>query len=41
MPLPLFKPDRVETVEVSESQGRAMTYILDIVDEGLLDLTNF
>lgn len=36
-----FKPDRVETVEVSESQGRAMTYILDIVDEGLLDLTNF
>ncbi|HEX5057430.1 MAG TPA: MG2 domain-containing protein [Gammaproteobacteria bacterium] len=31
---------RVE-VQVSEAQGRAMTYTLAVVDEGLLGLTNF
>jgi uncharacterized protein YfaS (alpha-2-macroglobulin family) len=29
------------TVEVGEKSGRAMTYSLAIVDEGLLDLTNY
>ncbi|MBK9290238.1 MAG: hypothetical protein IPM52_01180 [Bacteroidetes bacterium] len=39
-------PDAVEagkpfTIEISESKGRPMSYMLAIVDEGLLDLTNF
>ena len=36
-----FKPDKIETIEVSEADGKEMAYTLDIVDEGLLDLTNF
>lgn len=36
-----FKPDRQESIEISEKDGKAMSYTLDIVDEGLLDLTNF
>ncbi len=36
-----FKPDRAEQIEISETNGRAMAYTLDIVDEGLLDLTSF
>ncbi len=37
----VFRPDRPEIIEVSESDGKPMSYTLDIVDEGLLDLTNF
>ncbi len=36
-----LKPEQPFTVVVSESNGRPMTYTLAIVDEGLLDLTNF
>lgn len=36
-----FRPDRSETIEVSEAKGSPMAYTLDIVDEGLLDITNF
>jgi uncharacterized repeat protein (TIGR01451 family) len=36
-----FRPDRSETIEISESKGSPMAYTLDIVDEGLLDITNF
>lgn len=36
-----FRPDRNESIEVSETDGRPMAYTLDIVDEGLLDLTNY
>lgn len=36
-----WKPESVGTVEVSERNGRAMTYTLAVVDEGLLDLTSF
>lgn len=36
-----FKTDQEFAVEVSEKDGKAMTYTLAIVDEGLLDLTRF
>lgn len=36
-----IRTDEPFTVEVSETQGRAMSYTLAIVDEGLLDLTRF
>lgn len=36
-----FKTDEAFTVDVSEKDGKAMTYTLAIVDEGLLDLTRF
>jgi uncharacterized protein YfaS (alpha-2-macroglobulin family) len=36
-----FKTDEPFTVDVSEKDGKAMTYTLAIVDEGLLDLTRF
>ncbi|MGQ0645186.1 MAG: alpha-2-macroglobulin family protein, partial [Elusimicrobiota bacterium] len=36
-----WKPESAAAVTVSESQGRAMTYTLAVVDEGLLGLTNF
>ncbi len=36
-----FKTDKPFTVEVAEKDGKAMTYTLAIVDEGLLDLTRF
>lgn len=36
-----FKTDVPFTVEVGEKDGKAMTYTLAIVDEGLLDLTRF
>ncbi len=36
-----FKTDVPFSVEVSEKDGKAMTYTLAIVDEGLLDLTRF
>lgn len=35
------EPEKDFTVTVSETSGRPMTYTLAIVDEGLLDLTNF
>jgi len=36
-----FSPESAATVSVSEETGRAMTYTLALVDEGLLDLTRF
>ena len=36
-----WKPESRATVEVSEAHGRAMTYTLAVVDEGLLSLTSF
>ena len=36
-----FRPNSTVKVSVSEAQGRPMGYTLAIVDEGLLDLTNF
>jgi hypothetical protein len=36
-----WKPATKSAVEISEAQGRAMTYTLAVVDEGLLSLTNF
>ena len=36
-----FRPEKPETIEISEDEGKPMAYTLDIVDEGLLDLTNF
>jgi uncharacterized protein YfaS (alpha-2-macroglobulin family) len=36
-----IKPQSEYTVEISEKNGRAMTYTLTVVDEGLLDLTRF
>ncbi len=37
----VLEPEEKITVKVSESDGKAMTYTLAIVDEGLLDLTRF
>jgi alpha-2-macroglobulin len=34
-------PESKAVIKVSESQGRAMTYTLALVDEGLLGLTNY
>lgn len=36
-----FKTDEAFSVDVTEKDGKAMTYTLAIVDEGLLDLTRF
>jgi uncharacterized protein YfaS (alpha-2-macroglobulin family) len=36
-----LRPETKFTVEVSEKSGKPMTYTLAIVDDGLLDLTNF
>lgn len=36
-----FEPESTNTVKVSESNGRAMTYTVAVVDEGLLGLTGF
>lgn len=36
-----WKPSSTGRIEVSERNGRAMTYTLAVVDEGLLDLTSF
>lgn len=36
-----WKPESKAQIEVSEAQGRAMTYTVAVVDEGLLGLTNF
>ncbi|MFN7331638.1 MAG: alpha-2-macroglobulin family protein, partial [Flavobacterium sp.] len=37
----VLKPEQNVTIKVSEQQGKAMTYTIAIVDEGLLDLTRF
>ena len=36
-----WKPDSEVTIAVSENNGRPMAYTISIVDDGLLDLTNF
>lgn len=36
-----WRPESEVTVRVSEANGKAMTYTLAVVDEGLLSLTNF
>lgn len=36
-----LKPETNAIIEVSESNKKAMTYTVAVVDEGLLDLTNF
>ncbi len=37
----VLKPEASFTVKISEKSGKAMTYTLAVVDEGLLDLTRF
>jgi len=37
----VLRPETEFNVEVSEKNGKSMTYTLAIVDDGLLDLTNF
>jgi uncharacterized protein YfaS (alpha-2-macroglobulin family) len=37
----VFEPESTALVSVSEAEGRAMTYTLAVVDEGLLGLTRF
>ncbi len=36
-----WKPESRVSVDVAEANGRAMTYTIAVVDEGLLSLTNF
>ena len=36
-----IKPETTSAVTVSEASGKPMTYTIAIVDEGLLDITNF
>ncbi|MFV1883014.1 MAG: MG2 domain-containing protein [Balneola sp.] len=36
-----FKPETNTTINISEENGRELTYTIAMVDEGLLDLTNF
>lgn len=37
----VISPETVSTIHVSERNGKDMTYVIAIVDEGLLDLTRF
>lgn len=37
----VLKPEEKVTIKVSEANGKAMTYTVAVVDEGLLDLTRF
>lgn len=37
----VLKPEETISLSISESNGKAMTYSIAIVDEGLLDLTRF
>ncbi len=37
----VLRPEQTTTIRVSEKTGKAMTYTLAMVDEGLLDLTRF
>ncbi|MDP5100466.1 MAG: MG2 domain-containing protein [Nonlabens sp.] len=36
-----LRPESTTSIEVKEQNGKAMTYTLSIVDEGLLDITNY
>lgn len=36
-----LRPEQQYTIQVSEKQKRAMAYTIAVVDEGLLDITNF
>jgi alpha-2-macroglobulin len=36
-----LKPETIADIRINESEGKAMTYTLAIVDEGLLDLTSY
>lgn len=36
-----LEPEKEFTIEIKEEKGKAMTYTLAIVDEGLLDITGF
>lgn len=36
-----LRPESSTTIEVKEQNGKAMTYTLSVVDEGLLDITNY
>lgn len=36
-----FRPESVETVKIKEKTNKPMTYTLAVVDEGLLNLTNY
>jgi alpha-2-macroglobulin len=38
---PVLKPEVESSLAISEEKGKAMTYTIAIVDEGLLDLTRF
>src|SRR5439155_7265099 len=37
----VIKPEQQNTITVSESNGKDITYVIAIVDEGLLDLTHY
>jgi len=37
----VIRPEKQSSVTVSEANGKSMTYVVAIVDEGLLDLTRF
>lgn len=37
----VLRPEQKATIKVSEKNGKAMTYTIAVVDEGLLDLTRF
>lgn len=37
----VLKPEQKTTLKISEKNGKEMTYTIAIVDDGLLDLTNF
>lgn len=37
----VIRPEQQNTITVSEAAGRKMTYVIAIVDDGLLDLTHF
>jgi uncharacterized protein YfaS (alpha-2-macroglobulin family) len=37
----VFRPEEKAALRISEARGRAMTYTVAVVDEGLLDLTRF
>lgn len=36
-----LKPETTTTIQVTEAGGKPMSYTIAIVDDGLLDLTNF
>ena len=37
----VIRPEQDNTISVSEQNGKSMTYVVALVDEGLLDLTHF